>query len=179
MFRSWFRGRLRRVAAKKAPEDLQQFIESLRALSDVQIGAAVAAAAIVRVALREDGVLSDELLRITRGPMQVTTQLSIAQLVRRYQAERRYRDATGALIWLHSLRALSFPEARLLGREMWRELRRGQTHALNLLRDSGVSPLSDVAFECTRVPEDLDAGAGAICSPGSRSRSAQRESASG
>ena len=158
MFRSWFRGRLRRAAAKGMRRDLKQFVETLRGLSDVQIGAAVAAAAIVRVALRENGVLSDELLRFTRDPMQVRTQLSIAQLVRRYQAEERYREATGALIWLNTLRALSFPEGRSLGREMWRELRRGQTHALNLLRETGVSSLSDEAFECARVPQDLDAG---------------------
>jgi hypothetical protein len=160
MFRSCFRGRLRRAAAKGARKDLKQFVESLRGLPDVQIGAAVVAAAIVRVALRENGVLSDELLRVTRDPMQVTTQLSIAQLLRRYQAEQRYREATGAMIWLHSLRALSFPEARALGREMWKELRRGQTHALNLLREEGVSPLSNAAFECARVPEDLDAADG-------------------
>jgi hypothetical protein len=158
MFRSWFRGRLRRAAAKGAREDLKHFVESLRALSDVQVGAAVAAAAVVRVALREKGVLSDDLLRVARHPMQVTTQLSLAQLVRRYQAEQKYREATGAMIWLHSLRALSFPEARTLGREMWGELRRGQTHALHLLRDTGLSPLSNEAFECARVPEDLDTG---------------------
>jgi hypothetical protein len=156
MFRSWFRGRLRRAAAKGAREDLLQFVESLRGLSDVQIGAAVAAAAVARVALRETGVLSDELLRITRDPLQVTTQLAISQLVRGYQAEQKYREATGALVWLHSLQALSFPELRSPGREMWRQLRRGQTHALRLLREMGVSQLSDEAFECARVPDDLD-----------------------
>jgi hypothetical protein len=158
MLRSCFRGKLRRAAAKGAREDLKQFVESLRELSDVQIGAAVAAAAIVRVALRENGVLSDDLLRATRDPMQVKTQISMAQLVRKYQAEQRYREATGAMIWLHSLRALSFPEARRLGRAMWSELRRGQTHALNLLRETGVSPLSIEAIECARVPEGLDSG---------------------
>ena len=28
-------------------------------------------------------------------------------------------QATGLMVWVHSLRSVSFPENRILGREMW------------------------------------------------------------
>jgi hypothetical protein len=89
-------------------------------------------------------------------PQQAMVQLAVAKAIRRYQAEKRYEEATGAMVWLHSLRALSTPEVRRLGREMWRQLHRGQLHALKVLQELGVPSLSDVTLECSRIPNDLD-----------------------
>ena len=156
IFANWFKRKLQRATAKGAIEDLERFIASLRGLSDEEVGGAVAFAAVTRVALRKSGVLPDELLQVTPDKQQAFAQLAVAQVIRRYQAEQKFGEAAGAMVWLHSLRALSTPEVRHLGREMWRQLQRGQLQALTVLQDLDVPPGSDVAFECSRIPYDLD-----------------------
>jgi hypothetical protein len=156
MLGNWIKRKIQLAGIKGAREDLERFVESLRGQSDKEVGAIVAMAAVVRVALRQSGVLPDELLQVSADPEQVMAQIAVAKAVLRYQSEKRYEEATGALVWLHSLRALSTPEIRRLGREMWRQLGRGQLHALTVLQDMGIPSLSDVTAECSRVPNNLD-----------------------
>jgi hypothetical protein len=76
-------------------------------------------------------------------------------LALRSKAEERFAEATAAMVWVHSLRALSFPEIRYLGREMWQQLERGREHVLPALQVAGASP--EVYLEAMRmVPEDLN-----------------------
>ena len=156
MLGSWIKRKAQLAGIKAAREDLERFVESLRGQSDKEVGAVVAMAAVVRVALRQSGLLPDELLKVTDDPQQAMVQLAVAKAIRRYQAEKRYEEATGAMVWLHSLRALSTPEVRRLGREMRRQLHRGQLHALKVLQELGIPSLSDVTLECSRIPNDLD-----------------------
>jgi|HubBroStandDraft_4_1064222.scaffolds.fasta_scaffold158946_3 hypothetical protein len=156
MLGSWIKRKVQLAGIKGAREDLERFVESLRGQSDKEIGAVVAMAAVVRVALRQSGLLPDELLQVTEDPQQSMAQLAVAKAARRYQGEKRYEEANGAMVWLHSLRALSTPEVRHLGRQMWRQLERGQLHALKVLQDMGIPSLSDVTAECSRIPGDLD-----------------------
>ena len=155
MLSIWFRRRDEIAPVEGVREDLERFVDSLRGMSDEEVGRAVAFTAMARVALRKSGALPDELLQIGFAKKQAIAQLAVAQVVRRYQAERRFAEATGVTVWLHSLRALRTTEIRHLGREMWRQLQRGQLHTLTVLHDMGVSPLSDVTLECWRIPDDL------------------------
>jgi hypothetical protein len=155
MLSIWFRRRDQLATVQGARDDLEQFVHSLRDMSDEEVGRVVAFAAMARVALRKSGVLPDELLQIRPDKKQASAQHAVAQVVRRYQAERRFAEATGALVWLLSLRALSTTEVRHLGREMWRQLQRGQLQALTVLQDMRVPSPSNVTLECWRIPDDL------------------------
>jgi hypothetical protein len=112
--------------------------------------------AVVRVALRHSVLLPDQFLHVTTDPRQAIAQLAVSDLVRRYRREGRLAEAAGAMVWLHSLRALSTPDLRLLGRQMWRELQRGQAHTAPYLEEMRLPPLSEVSLQNTQVPEDLD-----------------------
>jgi hypothetical protein len=155
MLSIWFRRRDQLAPVDGVREDLERFVDSLRGMSDDEVGAVVAFAAIARVALRRAGVFPDELLQITSAKKQANAQLAVARVVRRYRAERRFAEATGVMVWLHTLRALSTPQVRHLGREMWRQLQRGPLQALVVLQDMRVPLLSDVTMECSRIPHDL------------------------
>jgi hypothetical protein len=151
----WLKRKSQIAAIAGAREDLLRFVDSLRGQSDVELGAVLVMAAVVRVAMRKAGALPDELLQITGDPQQAVARGGMAQLVLRYQSEKRLAEATGAMVWLHSLRALCFPEVRYLGREMWRQLQRGQAHVIITLQALGFPPLSEVGFESGRIPDDL------------------------
>jgi hypothetical protein len=156
MLGGWLRRKTELATVKGAREDLERFVESLRGMSDEEVGSVVGMAALVRTVLRQSGQLPDQLLTVTPDSKQATTQLAVLELIERYQTEQRHAEAVGAMVWLHSLRALSIPEVRLLGRQLWGQLKRGQPHALAALQDMGVPPLADVIVECSRIPEELD-----------------------
>jgi hypothetical protein len=63
MLGSWIKRKAQLAGIKAAREDLERFVESLRGQSDKEVGAVVAMAAVVRVALRQSGLLPDELLK--------------------------------------------------------------------------------------------------------------------
>jgi hypothetical protein len=151
----WLKRRSQLAAVKAARDDLQRFVDSLRGQSDGELGAVIVVAAVVRVAVKKTGQLPDELLQITDDPQQAVARGGMVQLALRYQRANRLAEATGAMVWAHSLRALCFPEVRYLGREMWRQLQRGQDHVIPTLQALGFPPLSDVGLECRRIPDDL------------------------
>jgi hypothetical protein len=153
---TWLRRKAQLVIVKSGREDLERFVESLRGQSAQKIGTLLVVAASVRIALRQSGVLPDELVRVTADPQQAAAQLAVAQLVRRYQSKDRFEEAAGAMVWLHTMRALSTPELRLLGRQMWRELARGHNHISASLEGMGLMPFSAVGVEAVRIPDDLD-----------------------
>ena len=155
MLSIWFRRRDQPARVDGAREDLERFVDSLRGMSDEEVGGVVAFAAIARVTLRKSGVLPDELLHVTSANRQAKVQLAVGKVVRRYRAERMFTEAIGVTVWLNTLRALCIPEIRHLGREMWRQLQRGQLQALTVLRDIRVPPLSEVTPEVWRIPDDL------------------------
>jgi hypothetical protein len=114
-------------------------------------------AAVVRSGLEESGLLEDEeLLGVTPDPRQASVQLAISKLVRRYQNAGRLQEAAGAMVWLHSLRALSAPELRHLGRLMWQQLQRGQSHTIEAAQTMGLPPLSTAIRWFMYTPDDLN-----------------------
>jgi hypothetical protein len=155
----WFKRKADHGAVNGARKDLERFLASIRRQSNEELGAVMALAAVVRLALRKSGLLPDELLRITDDPEQSKAQANVARLISRYQSEKRFTEATGAMVWLHSLRALSFPEVRYLGTEMWRQLERGREHTQAALQLLGVTALAELTLECGRMmPRDLGPG---------------------
>jgi hypothetical protein len=98
MLGSWVKRKIQRAGVRGAREDLESFVESLHGQSNEELGMVVAIAAILRTELQARGHLPDE------------TQLEMSRLVRRFQAQNRFQEALGAMVWLHTLRSLSAPE---------------------------------------------------------------------
>lgn len=160
MLVNWLKRKIQRAGVRGAREDLESFVESLRGQSDEELGMVVAIAAIVRTELRSHGHVPDEMLEVTNDPQQALTQLEMSRLVRRYQAEKRFQEALGAMVWLHTLRSLSTPELRFLGRQLWQQLERGHLHALEAMEQieamTGNQPPLGSLAACAFIPDDLD-----------------------
>jgi hypothetical protein len=156
---NWLRRRVRRAVVKAAREDLETFVETLRGYSGQELGMLVAIAAALRISLRDAGELPDELLQVTADPRQPAIQQAMANLVLSF---RTPAQAVGAIVWLHTLRALSIPELRYLGRQMWQQLQRGQSLAPVALQElqaiSDSPPPAGALAACSYVPTDLDPG---------------------
>jgi hypothetical protein len=160
MFRRWLKRRIQLAAIKGGREDLERFVESLRGLNGEEIGAIVATAAVIRMHLRQAGYLPDEVLQVTDSPEQSAVQLKISRLVRSFRADKNFIDATGAMVWLHTLRALSMPELRMSGRQMWEQLERGFAHSVHGVQEieaitGRTSPLGALGA-CTFIPDGLN-----------------------
>lgn len=162
MLRKWLKRRFELAALQTGREGLQQFVATLRGQSQSEIATLVAVAAIFRMRLRESGHLPDDVLRVTAIDEyeRVMVQQRISRLVRSCQWRNEYIDAAGAMIWLHTLRSLSIPELRSLGRQMWQQLERGFQDAPEALaRIEAVThhaPPPGTLPACAFVPEDLD-----------------------
>ena len=64
------------------------------------------------------------------------------------------------MVWLHTLRSLSAPELRFLGRQMWQQLERGQEYVLEAMAQieavTGNQPPLGSLVACAFIPRDLD-----------------------
>ena len=126
MIGNWFKRRLRRAAVKAASEDLESFILCLKGLSDEELGMVVAGATVIRLQLGRSGSLPEYALALP-SPDDDTAyiQLHLSRLVRELQKTNKTAEAAGVMVWRHSMRSLAYPEVRLLGRQLWKELQRG------------------------------------------------------
>jgi hypothetical protein len=161
MLSSWLKDRVALRAVRSGRQELERFVASLRAQSESEIALILAVAAGIRVRLREAGHLPDEVLRVAPAQdyEQATVQRRIARLVQGFQSKSEYIDAAGAMVWLHTLRALTLPELRDPGRQMWEQLARGMQYAPQALAKieaatHHTSPPGTL-LACTFIPEDL------------------------
>jgi hypothetical protein len=157
MIGNWLKRKVQRKTAEATRDDLQRFVWSLRGATADELGAIVAVATTIRLRMADAG--SFPAYALTLSGYDARFQLKLANLVRAFQKMDQLSDAAGAMVWLHTVRALGCPEARELGREMWSELRRGFTHAEEAL--AGVEALTqrEVPAEAWEayafVPADL------------------------
>jgi len=118
-----------------ATRELEQFLLSLRGMSDAEVGHLVAMAAVVRMSLRPVGALPDEAFGIGM-PLSESAEIEVRRnLVQTVFAMQKKNHAmtAGAMVWVHTLRSYHFPELRLYGGHMWGELQRGFPQALSAL----------------------------------------------
>jgi len=105
----------------------------------------VACATDWRHKLHDEGCdLLDPSICLAKDPM-ITFRLSNA--IGKLQRSGNPQLAAGLMVWVHTLRAMTRPELRTLGRAMWRELERGFPHveeaALPCARNVSLSPETD------------------------------------
>ena len=160
MIGNWFRRKIWRASVKSAREDLESFVLSLRGASDQELGMVVAMATTIRLQLSQSGSLPEYALALpTPDDDASMIQFHLGRLVRQLQKMDKTAEAVGAMVWLHSMRALAFPEIRSLGRQMWKELQRGIPHAPDALDGLGTvigKTLPEGArSSCDFIPIDL------------------------
>ena len=152
MIAKWLKRKLEIKAAKAAREDIERFILGLKGSSDEEMGFVVAQATFIRLRFRADNLLPDAALGVG-SPLpedqRMQVQNFLAQMVSDFQSEAGGQAATnaasfslGTMVWLHSMRAFTYPEIRLFAREMWQQLERGFPYASKAL-DSFESPTGD------------------------------------
>lgn len=117
-------------------KELQAFIDGLASMDGPEIGSLLVVASHIRNNLEESGCrLLDPLVDYPRDP---TIVLRLRGMIREYQRTKQLIDASGTMVWLHTMRVGGQHELRPLAREMWRQLERGfpyvDTAAFDILR---------------------------------------------
>ena len=78
---------------------------------------------------------------------QSVLQFRMSEIAQTFQRQEEYASASGAKVWLFTLRSCTIPEARLLGRNIWKELARGFPHVLTALDEFEAA--TDIAVSAT------------------------------
>jgi hypothetical protein len=137
MFVNWLKRRAERAIVQSSTQDLERFLESLRGMDPGELGTVVVAATVIRVNLENAGLLPHDALGVGTLPIkkQSALQFQMSEIAQKFQRQEQYASASGAKVWLFTLRACTIPEARLLGRKIWKELSRGFPHVLTAIDD--------------------------------------------
>lgn len=126
----WVKSKIQKASTDTMRDDLQRFIVSLQGASDDEIATIVCVACVIRLNLSSSPTLPPASLDIGRMDTSIDgsmVSLRLNRLISEFQKNGQLSDATGCMVWLHSVRALQNPELRGLGRQMWSELSRGFT----------------------------------------------------
>jgi hypothetical protein len=159
---TWLKRSLELTAIKSNRKDLERFIASLRSQPENEIAALVAVATSFRLRLREAGHLPDEVLQINSANEyeQTIVRHRVSRMVRTFHTSSEYLDAAGAMVWLHTLRALTIPELRPLGMGMWQQLERGFQQTADALAEiesaTHRAAPQGTLLACAFIPEDLN-----------------------
>lgn len=159
----WMKRKAELAIVNAATSDIERFIKGLRGASSDEVALIVAMATLLRLNLESFGRLPRYALdlRLPRDQYQADmAQLYLNKAVNEFQKMGQPSDATAAMVWLHSARALNIPEVRFLGREMWSELQRGFDEAAHAAVDVcglvGREVPTDIEAEVRFVPGGLE-----------------------
>lgn len=163
MIRRWIARRIQRAAVRSGTEDLQRFVTALQGQSHEELAMLVATATVLRINFRSGGYLPDNAVGVglpLNDEEFALVQFKFSRLVRSFQKEKMFADAAGASVWLHTLRAFAYPELRLLGRKMWKELERGFPFVLIMLDDieemKGIRLPEEARYSYEFIPPGLE-----------------------
>ncbi len=165
MIGEWLRNRLRHKVVREGRLELVQFLNHVENVSDRDIGPVVAVATMIRINLENMDVVPRNLFD-EKWAAELDSRGRIVgrlrNLVRQFEWKKQHNDAVGTLVWLHTLRALTIPELRPLGCDLWRELRRGFSHVeevLKIVEEAKNEPLDPrVREEYRWIPSGLGGG---------------------
>jgi len=124
----WVTSKIQKYSADTMRDELTRFIASLSGQSDHELATLLIIATGVRLNVIKEGPLSEkhfDMMRYNYLEANENVSLSFNKLVRLFQKNGQTSDAAGAMVWLHSSRAMLCPEIRILGRDMWGQLMRG------------------------------------------------------
>lgn len=149
-------------ALRTQTAEIESFVTSLRGMDDAEIGPVLIMASSTRCSLIVAKVVTKEFFEGAdlSSDSAIMVPLTLNRLVQQHQRDGVPVLATGAMVWLHSSRAMLTPPLRLLGRQMWAELMRGAPHveeAADLLRMAGATEqaIAIIIAEAAFVPPPL------------------------
>lgn len=140
--------------SKKMSAEMEQFLNSLKGADQLVIDMTAANAFLWATHFKLRGI--DLFTAETWLPQQISFPIQLHKLLRDQQKQQFFSSATGLMVWLHTCRALTYPELRFIGREMWKELSKASDEANDLYIDM------IIAMDLTRIEyaigEDVPAG---------------------
>ena len=161
MIKSWLKRKFYDIAYESGLKDIERFILTLRAQSDEQMAMTLAIATQIRLYwIQRDIVREDVMEMMTSSQEHASAQMLMNRFLRMYQGRKDYDMALGIMVWLHSVRSQAYPELRIKGQEMWRELSRGMdgvdeaAQGLNIILDYDMP--DNLGMYATYIPSGLD-----------------------
>ena len=155
----WLRKKVKNAAVDSQRDDLTRFVESLRGQSSSELAALILVATVVRLTVDSRTLPIALLEGLSNNPDDLLSPVLLTRLIKDLQRQGSLPQAAGAMIWLHSARAILQPELRLLGRQMWAELVRGIPHVndarLDLMSLTGQQIDPKYAVAAVYVPPPL------------------------
>lgn len=162
----WAKKKLEVASANAMREDMSRFIAGLRGADNWEIASMLVVANALRLNLIKMGKIPEAALDFSISRDDETQMkcdlcsVALASAVNQFQKMGQPSDAFGAMVWLHSVRALNTPEIRSLGREMWGELIRGFPFVDEPLEEMkrlvGNRLAEDLQYELMFIPRGLE-----------------------
>ncbi len=119
----WLANRFDKWAGNKQNQEINDFVNRLKAMDGAEIGLIVATATHVRHLLELEGhIMMDPIVYSSLNP---AFTFSLSKTVISLQKENNLAMSAAVIVWVHTFRAASRSEIRQQGRDMWRELERG------------------------------------------------------
>lgn len=126
MILKWLQKKSQLSYINAAKIDLNRFLDLLKSFNDIEISKIVAAATIAKIELNKLGKLNNNVFSISCDMVtQSQTLLFFSQLLKDLEDNKRFFGAFGMTVWIHTLRSFLYPELRLFGCQMWKELVKG------------------------------------------------------
>lgn len=157
----WMKRKAEHSKIEAARADMSLYLDSLRGMTSSEMATGKVLAAVVLLKLGEDatvlrGILDGDI----QDPRTVETVMaSLERTLRSAQKDKNLLVASGLILWIHSVRAVSLPPLRAMGRDVWREILRGEPNfndAVFSLITSGLNPPPGLGAEARYVPAMLD-----------------------
>lgn len=153
----WFFNKIEKKMLSTMREEMENFRDSLKGMSDQEIGHLLALVNHLRIKYESIGHKPLEPLTYPDQNSEFQHQLFAAVKKSQQNGQAGLQVAAATMVWLHTTRAGKYPELRYIGQAIWQELQRGfplveQAAASNLY----ATGMMLVTFEATRFPVGME-----------------------
>jgi hypothetical protein len=152
---NWFKRKIIEWSVRKQKRELEAWLSSLKSANAHEIGMLVVMATSFRHSLeRELGINLLTPLALGEDPF---LAVRINRVIKSLRSKGNKSLAAGGLVWLHTVRCGQAPEMRQLGRDLWRELRRGFPHVAGTIKDlNDMKELHPSVEDANEIPTGLE-----------------------
>jgi hypothetical protein len=119
----WLFNSVEKKMLENMRSELENFRDSLKGMSNEEIGLVLALANHVRLGLESIG--HKPLEPLTYPDFNSKYQHELFASIQKLQKQGQLQLAGAMMVWLHTARSGLYPPLRHLGQEMWKELQRG------------------------------------------------------
>jgi len=119
MFKRW----LDKKFSKAQSDEAQHFLQMLKG-ANTDVIAETSARAILAAAVFEERTGNSLFQVAFWADEKTSTVVQLAAEIKKFQREGKPQHAVGFMVWLHTVRAATFPELKAVARQIWDELDR-------------------------------------------------------